>query len=819
MLEVLTTSIIITYLYCLNYTMSTQSKIDALQKKIDYLGAKQADFQNYIIKLQRELDILKVETNSVSTKTTTDLKDLTESIIKTTGTIEATREKAVFVQKPAQPKTNLFIDKIKKEIGFDWNVKSDIENFIGTNLISKIGILILVFGVIVGAKFAIDNDLINPLTRVIIGYVISFVLLALATKLKAKYENFSAVLLSGSLVMLYFLSFIAYDFYGFINQTTAFALMLVFTAFSVFASIKYNKQFIALIGLVGSYAIPFLLSNNSGNLLFLFSYMAIINIGILVLSFKKNWKLLYYSAFVFTWLIFSAAYVDSYNLEDKFFTFLGFAILFFLIFYTTFLAYKLIRKEAFVKSDIIFIMLNSFIFYSFGFALLNTNEVGENYLGLFTVLNAVVHFIVARIIFSQKADDKKLFYFASIMVLIFITMAIPVQLKGSWITLFWALEAGLLFWIGRTKNIAIYEKISYGLVFLAFFSLLADWDVSYEYYKIKPFLNLTFLTSLVTAVSFGFITKFLFDEKYETAVKLTEGNNIIYKLVNKLYDLMKYIIPVLFIFVLFGTFAKEINEYFEILFNKSAVEKVSDYSYNVYNYDIRNFGDLALIFYTVFFVSLASLINVYYFKIKKLAIINVFANGFVLFIALSAGLMLCSELRESYLAVNVEDDFYNKSIWHLAIRYVNYAFIALLVFSTYKLFKNFFDTKKMLQYFWLGFHVVVLWVLSSELLHWMDLNGFKNAYKISLTILWASYSLMAIALGIWKRHKFLRIGAIGLFGITLVKLFLYDLSDLSTIHKVIVLISVGVLLLVASFLYNKYTAVIQEDNENENSLK
>lgn len=795
--------------------MSIQTKIEQLQKKIDYLNSKQADFQNYIVKLQKELDVLKVETNTKTTK----VLDLVKSTARSKEFSKSLVKNKTFVQKETKEESSPFLNKIKKEIGFDWNVKSDIENFIGTNLISKIGILILIFGVMVGAKYTIDNELISPLTRIVIGYVISFVLLAFSTKLKAKYENFSAVLFSGSLVMLYFLSFISYDFYGFIGQEIAFALMLVFTAFSVLASIQYNKQLIALIGLVGSYAIPFLLSNNSGNLLFLFSYLAIINIGILILSFKKDWKLLYCSAFVFTWLIFTVAYIDSHYLEEKFLTFLVFLTLYFLIFYITFLAYKLVKKEKFVKMDIVFIMLNSFIYYSLGMAILDSNDIAQNNLGLFTVLNAVVHFVVAKIIFNQNDSDKKLFYLASIMVLIFITMAIPVQLNGSWITLFWALEAGLLFWIGRTKNISIYEKVSYVLIFLASFSLLIDWGSSYYYSEIQPFFNTTFLTSIITAISFGIITKIFYDKKYKTAIEPVEVKNILYSGANFLYTNVKYIIPVLFIIVLFGTFAKEIIEYFDISYYNSKIKAVDEYSYTVYHYDIQSFGALAVIFYSILFVSVASLLNTFYLKIKKIVPINLIANLLVLFIALSAGLMLCSELRESYLTVLEENDFYNKGIRHLAIRYINYAFVSLLVFSTYKLFKKFFDNKQMMQFFWLGFHVVILWVLSSELLHWMDLNGFKNAYKISLTILWASYSLMAIALGIWKRHKYLRLGAIGLFGITLVKLFLYDIDDLTTIHKVIVLISVGVLLLIASFLYNKYTGVIQEGNTDENSIK
>ena len=49
--------------------------------------------------------------------------------------------------------------------------KFDIEKFIGENIISKIGIAIIVIGVAIGTKYSIENDLISPLTRIILGYV------------------------------------------------------------------------------------------------------------------------------------------------------------------------------------------------------------------------------------------------------------------------------------------------------------------------------------------------------------------------------------------------------------------------------------------------------------------------------------------------------------------------------------------------------------------------------------------------------------------------------------------------------------------------
>jgi len=64
-----------------------------------------------------------------------------------------------------------------------------------------------------------------------------------------------------------------------------------------------------------------------------------------------------------------------------------------------------------------------------------------------------------------------------------------------------------------------------------------------------------------------------------------------------------------------------------------------------------------------------------------------------------------------------------------------------------------------------------------------------------------------INFGIWKK-KHLRIGAIALFAIVLAKLFLYDIAYLDTISKTIVFVALGVLLLIISYLNNKYRKLI-----------
>jgi uncharacterized membrane protein len=95
----------------------------------------------------------------------------------------------------------------------------------------------------------------------------------------------------------------------------------------------------------------------------------------------------------------------------------------------------------------------------------------------------------------------------------------------------------------------------------------------------------------------------------------------------------------------------------------------------------------------------------------------------------------------------------------------------------------------------------------------MHVFNSKQVYKLALSILWGIYSLGLISYGIWKKKSHLRIGAISLFAVTLIKLFVYDLQHMSTISKTIVFIALGILLLIISFLYNKYKSILFEENE------
>nr|WP_238566664.1 DUF2339 domain-containing protein [Nonlabens ulvanivorans] len=112
-------------------------------------------------------------------------------------------------------------------------------------------------------------------------------------------------------------------------------------------------------------------------------------------------------------------------------------------------------------------------------------------------------------------------------------------------------------------------------------------------------------------------------------------------------------------------------------------------------------------------------------------------------------------------------------------------------------------------------------MVSSELIHWLDLAGARDSYKLGLSILWGVYSFLLIGFGILKNKPYLRIGGMALFAITLIKLFFYDIAHLNTISKTIVFVSLGILLLIISFLYNKNKNKINytSDTKSEKSIE
>ena len=804
--------------------MSDDQNIFAgLQEKLSALIKRQDSFQIEIEELRKEIETLasaesltvvetKAPEKAVLSSEKTDLEMPFGTQVDSAPVVETPN---VLTEEPLSSKElpdlwNAAIGKNFSKGEQSFKGRSNLEKFIGENLISKIGIVILIIGVGIGAKYAIDHQLISPLTRIILGYLVGLGLLGFAIRLKKQYENVSAVLFSGSMAIMYFITFAAYSFFDLFPAAATFTLMVLFTLVAVGAAMLYDRQVIAHIGLVGAYAVPFLLSDGSGRVVILYTYMAIINAGILVIALRKYWKPLYYSSFLITWIIFVSWFVTQYKDAGHFTLSWVFISIFFVTFYIIFLAYKLQKREKFRIDDILLLLINSSVFYGLGYALLNGHLGAEKLLGLYTLGNGLLHLMVCILIYNVKEHDRNLFNFTAGLFVAFLTISIPVELSGNWISMLWSVEAAVLFRIGRKTNAPAFEMFSYVLMVLAFFGLTLNWTDAYYthgdwpgHIRLIPMFNAGFLTSLVFIVSFGYINVLNEGRKFQPSSSPWPGLNRV----------MDFIIPGMLLIVLYFMFYMEIEAFWR-QYSENTMVRVPGVDDPVLNENTVPYKTMSLLIYSLFFLSVLSFVNILRLKKSVLGLVNIGFSLAAVGLLLTLGLISLGTLRESYLSGEQSEYFYS-GFMLIGIRYICFGFLALILFTVRRYVKaDFLGTDLRLE-FDIFFHITLLTVLSNELINWMDLSGTEGSFKLGLSILFGLYSVFLIILGIWKKKLHLRISAIVLFSLTLLKLFLYDLSSLSTIGKTIVFLVLGVLLLVISFLYTKYRHVIFEERKDE----
>ena len=430
------------------------------EEKINLIGQKISLLSNDLDKYKQELAFLQAQLNDLrSAKANEPIYSVNEEkvpipVIETTP--EEVQQQTTFI-KPEPVYEHVANDTYEGEPKKSFTAGLNFEEKIGARWFSIIGIVTLVLGIAIGIKYAIDKDYINETTRLVLGYLSGTIILTLALLYKKKYEVFSAVLLSGAMSIMYFTTYVGYSHYHFYSAPVAFVIMALFTGFTVFAAHIYNYEIIALIGLVGGYALPPLLSTGSGEIQYMFGFMLILNLGVLFLSFKKYWKFVNHVAYALTWLIFAGWMLSSYNAEKYIGRTMFFSTAFYLIFYLSFIAYKVFRNKPFSVWDVVLVLSNSLIYFGIGYNAM-ADKYYEQYQGLFCVMNAVFHLGFAVWCKKKELNDKTIYHFILAMVISFITMAIPVQLEGNFVTIIWLSEMIILSWMTQKTGVDVYKR-------------------------------------------------------------------------------------------------------------------------------------------------------------------------------------------------------------------------------------------------------------------------------------------------------------------------------------------------------------------------
>ncbi|MBI3962213.1 MAG: DUF2339 domain-containing protein, partial [Deinococcus sp.] len=88
--------------------------------------------------------------------------------------------------------------------------------------------------------------------------------------------------------------------------------------------------------------------------------------------------------------------------------------------------------------------------------------------------------------------------------------------------------------------------------------------------------------------------------------------------------------------------------------------------------------------------------------------------------------------------------------------------------------------------------------------------GRGSAQQLGLSLFWTVYALAAVSVGIWQRTRLVRLFAVGLLYLSIVKVFVFDLSGLEQPYRIVSFFALGVTLLLVSLLYTRFEGRLSE---------
>jgi len=188
----------------------------------------------------------------------------------------------------------------------------DWESLVGVKLFSWIAGILTVFAAIYFLKHAVDSGWVSPPIRAAIGLITGSALLVLCElKVARQYQYTANAMLGAGIAILYATLFAVHALWHLLPPLAVFGGMIVVTAVAVLLSIRRESLFIALLGMLGGFATPALLSTGENRPIGLFSYLLLLNAGLAFVAYRKRWPLLTAGSVLFS-VVYQWAWIGKF---------------------------------------------------------------------------------------------------------------------------------------------------------------------------------------------------------------------------------------------------------------------------------------------------------------------------------------------------------------------------------------------------------------------------------------------------------------------------------------------------------------------------
>lgn len=373
------------------------------------------------------------------------------------------------------------------------------ELLIGRRGLGWVAVVLLVFATAFFLRYAIENQWIGPLGRVAIGVAGGLALIVGGGSYHRRgWRVFSQMLTAAGVVVLYLSTYAAFGFYRLLPQEAAGVFLAIIVIESAALAVSYDSAAVALVAVLGGLATPVLMHSEHDRYVELFTYLAVLDLGVVLLALFRPWKAIGTVALVGTQALFWAWYTGNYH-PEKLAWAIGFQAAVYVLFLTHSLALHLLARRRVDWEDTLRMVLTA----SFGFAavyILLEEDYGD-WMGVAAIGMAVIYACLARVMLTARPLKTGPVVTALAIASGFVALAWPIQGNAAWVALGWAVEAAMLWWFGQRINNVPLRAIGGALASMAVVRLLAS-DLPEDIRQpFVPLLNSFALPALGVAVS------------------------------------------------------------------------------------------------------------------------------------------------------------------------------------------------------------------------------------------------------------------------------------------------------------------------------
>jgi uncharacterized membrane protein len=342
----------------------------------------------------------------------------------------------------------------------------------GGNTIVKAGVGILFIGLAFLAKYASEHAHLPVEVRLAAVGAAAVVLLGFGWRLRTSRPDYAQVLQGGAVAVLYLTLFAAFRYFSVLEALPAFVLMVAVAALAAALAVLQDARSLAIVGALGGFATPLIVSTGSNNHVALFAYYFVLDAGIAAVAWSKTWRPLNLVGFVATFVVATAWGVIKYAPEN-FATSQAFLIAFFVLFvvilvlparrHAEFAAMKapMPRSELWVNSSLLFGLPT--VTFALEYGLVRGTPFGAALAAL-----VLAGFYVGLATWMKNRPELGITFEASLAIAtVFLTLVIPFALDERSTAGAWTLEGAGLVWIGFRQRRVWPRAFGYGLLVVA----------------------------------------------------------------------------------------------------------------------------------------------------------------------------------------------------------------------------------------------------------------------------------------------------------------------------------------------------------------